>query len=128
MWATFRHLASGIDVLVCCVHLPASNVTDEAGRRRNAAVIAKRIGNPRRAIIAGDFNSSRAPAWFPTFTDPRTSAVRRTGGQLRTSDPDGPGRAIDHVLVRGLTPLTYEVRDGRPSDHQSVAVGFTSRP
>jgi endonuclease/exonuclease/phosphatase (EEP) superfamily protein YafD len=77
-------------------------------------------GHAGPVIVAGDFN---------TWTDERAQAVRALAARLDLTEvrftPDRRshffGHELDHIYVRGLSPLATSAIDVRSSDHNPVA-------
>ncbi|MET0863008.1 MAG: endonuclease/exonuclease/phosphatase family protein [Nakamurella sp.] len=115
------------DIAVYAVHLPSvrpgyTDVRDEAILQLRDLVAADPVG---RVLVLGDLNTAG--------TDPTLSALtaeladsRQTvrGGFGFTWPASFPATRPDHVLGRGLTPVSDQVLAGSGSDHLGVLVGL----
>lgn len=137
-WGLFETLA-GKRFWLINTHFPY-RAEDEAARSKCAAAIAEWVAKRSAGevvVLTGDFNTgpeSEAHRILSAgLTDAWVAAPRRTGpegtfhGFSRT-----PGKRIDWVMARGMTPVAVETvafgRGGRfPSDHFPVVAEFAWR-
>ncbi|MCF2532817.1 endonuclease/exonuclease/phosphatase family protein [Yinghuangia soli] len=95
---------------------------DDTVRRLAAAVDA----DPAKyVLVAGDLNGTVADRGLEPLTDGLTDAQDAAGGGFGFTWPASlPMAAIDHVMVRGLDPVSAKVLPKTTSDHRPVQADF----
>ncbi|MEA3230673.1 MAG: endonuclease/exonuclease/phosphatase family protein, partial [Thermodesulfobacteriota bacterium] len=83
-------------------------------------ILKKHVGP---LILAGDFNSwsKERTAIMTRLAENLSLQVLAFNDEDRTTIFGGP---VDHILYRGLKPLTYEVHPVSSSDHNPITVTF----
>ncbi|WP_329558971.1 endonuclease/exonuclease/phosphatase family protein [Streptomyces uncialis] len=114
------HLAS---VRVSPVHGFTTGRRDDAARLLARAVTAER---PGRVLVVGDLNGTTDDRALAPLLRGLTSAQDVAGDGFGFSWPAGfPLARIDHVLARGIRPLSAGTLPGTGSDHLPVTASFT---
>jgi endonuclease/exonuclease/phosphatase (EEP) superfamily protein YafD len=75
-------------------------------------------------VVAGDFNATQAMPGFRSAAEGLDDAARVAGWLPRPTWPDRPLplAQLDHVLLRGLAPATWDTVALAGTDHRGVAV------
>ncbi|MFJ7420575.1 endonuclease/exonuclease/phosphatase family protein [Streptomyces uncialis] len=114
------HLAS---VRVSPVHGFTTGRRDDAARLLARAVTAER---PGRVLVVGDLNGTTDDRALAPLLRGLTSAQDVAGDGFGFSWPAGfPLTRIDHVLARGIRPISAGILPGTGSDHLPVTASFT---
>ncbi|WP_170144593.1 endonuclease/exonuclease/phosphatase family protein [Citricoccus muralis] len=83
-------------------------------------------------VLAGDFNASQAHPQFRDLAEGFTPAAAAAGPLPGPTWPVGswvpPFTAIDHVLLRGLTPVDYARLDFPGTDHRGILTTVRAQP
>ncbi|TDT32731.1 endonuclease/exonuclease/phosphatase family protein [Naumannella halotolerans] len=116
-------------VRVHVVHLPS--VRPGAEERRNTALseLADDIESEdaERVIVVGDLNTATTDRRFDLLSDQLTDTRVAVGGGFGFTWPAiFPLTRPDHVLVKGLEPVSDQVLDRGTSDHRAVVAGLSS--
>lgn len=114
-------------VRVYCVHMPS--VRPGVDSLRNAALktVAEAVAaDPApRVIVAGDFNATSNDRYFADLSRTLTESRRTVGGGFGFTWPaQFPVVRLDHVMVRGLDPVSDVVLPRGTSDHRAVLTGL----
>jgi len=134
-WGLFETVA-GQRFWLINTHFPY-RAEDEAARSKSAAAIAEWVARRpagEMVVLTGDFNTgpeSEAHRILSAgLADAWVAAPKRTGPEGTFHGFSGtPGKRIDWVMARGLTPVAVETvdfgRGGRfPSDHFPVVADY----
>ncbi|MEU0688005.1 endonuclease/exonuclease/phosphatase family protein [Streptomyces uncialis] len=114
------HLAS---VRVSPVHGFTTGRRDDAARLLARAVTAER---PGRVLVVGDLNGTADDRALAPLLRGLTSAQGVAGDGFGFSWPAAfPLARIDHVLARGIRPVSAGTLPGTGSDHLPVTASFT---
>lgn len=109
------------------VHLPSVRPGEESLRNAALTTLTSEIkGNDAaHVVMAGDFNSTASDRYFDGLNEEMTDTRRAVGGGFGFTWPSKfPLVRLDHVLVRGMDPVSDEVLDRGTSDHRAVNVGL----
>jgi vancomycin resistance protein VanJ len=115
------------DIAVYAVHLPSirpgyTDVRDRAVAQLAALVQADTAA---RVLVLGDLNTASTDPALTPLTDLLADSRQRVAGGFGFTWPaQFPLTRPDHVLARGLTPVSDQVLDGGGSDHRMVLVGL----
>lgn len=119
------------DVRVYSVHMPSVRPGEESLRNAALETVATAAKNDPAAhvIVAGDFNSASSDRYFAAFNENLTSSRRSVGGGFGFTWPaQFPVVRLDHVMVRGLQPVSDTVLPRGTSDHRAVLTGLNMEP
>ncbi len=114
---------SAHDLLVANIH--AINITLGTGSYREQFdglqdILEKHDGP---ILLAGDFNS-----WSGERIKIMTALIDKLSLQVLVFDEESRttffGEPVDHILYRGLKPLSYEIHQVTSSDHNPISVVF----
>ena len=114
---------SAEDLLVANIH--AINITLGTGSYLEQFNVLQGILEKHEGpiLLAGDFNS-----WSGGRKKIMTALVDTLSLQVLTFDEESRttffGEPVDHILYRGLKPLSYEIRQVTSSDHNPISVVF----
>jgi vancomycin resistance protein VanJ len=116
------------DIAVYTVHLPSVRPGDTAARDLAVTELAAlvRADSAARVLVLGDLNTATTDSALTPLTDLLTDsreAVR--GGFGFTWPATFPVTRPDHVLAKGLAPVSDQVMAAGGSDHRLVLVGLT---
>ena len=117
----------GGDIAVYAVHLPSvrpgyTDVRDQAVGQLAALV---RADPAARVLVLGDLNTAGTDPALTPLTDLMTDSRQEVAGGFGFTWPaQFPLTRPDHVLAKGLTPVSDQVLDGGGSDHRMVLVGL----
>ena len=124
--------ANGVEITCFAIHpLQPVHPARFTMRRREFEWLARLVAaTPGAILVAGDCNAS--------ILSPEFQALLRRSGLRSASSwpPEGTwpspvgrvGIAIDHVLLRGLTPTSFEVGPSLGSDHRVVIADVALGP
>lgn len=123
---TVVHHPNG-DIAVYAVHLPSIRPGDtddrDAGVRELAALVAADTAD--RVLVLGDLNTATTDPMLDALTSEMTDSREAVKGGFGFTWPASfPVTRPDHVLARGLTPVSDSVLDAGGSDHRAVLVGL----
>lgn len=115
------------NVAVYAVHLPSARPGETVQRNRGLTELADEVAadDASRVLVVGDLNTAstdRAMRAFGSFED--TQQVAGTGFGF-TWPTALPITRPDHMLTRGLTPLSAGTLPGAGSDHLGINATFT---
>lgn len=116
------------DIAVYTVHLPSvrpgyTNARDQAVAELAALV---RADPAPRVLVLGDLNTAATDPALAPLTELMTDSRQEVAGGFGFTWPaQFPLTRPDHVLARGLAPVSDQVLDGGGSDHRMVLVGLT---
>lgn len=129
-WArSFRtvvHHPAG-DIAVYTVHLPSVRPGYTDVRDRAIAELAARVQTDpaARVLVLGDLNTAGTDPALTPLTELLTDSRQEVGGGFGFTWPaQFPLTRPDHVLAKGLTPVSDQVLAGGGSDHRMVLVGL----
>ncbi len=119
-------------VALYAAHLASVRVLPTAGfatAQRNIAAVklaeAVRAERLPRVVVAGDFNGSADDSALSTLTGFLRSAQEEAGDGFGFTWPASfPVVRIDHILVKGVTPVAAWTLPGTGSDHLPVAASL----
>jgi vancomycin resistance protein VanJ len=115
------------DIAVYAVHLPSvrpgyTDVRDQAVAQLAALV---RADPAERVLVLGDLNTAATDPALTPLTDLMADSRQEVAGGFGFTWPTQfPLTRPDHVLARGMTPVSDQVLDGGGSDHRMVLVGL----
>jgi len=115
------------DIAVYAVHLASvrpgyTDVRDQAVAQLAAVV---RADPAARVLVLGDLNTASTDPALTPLTDLMTDSRQEVAGGFGFTWPaQFPLTRPDHVLAKGLTPVSDQVLDGGGSDHRMVLVGL----
>lgn len=115
------------DIAVYAVHLPSVRPGDTAARDEAVAELAALVAaDPEsRVLVLGDLNTATTDPMLSTLTSELTDSRQAVKGGFGFTWPaQFPITRPDHVLGRGLTPVTDQVLAAAGSDHRAVLVGL----
>ena len=121
--ARYKIKDSAHDLLVANIH--AINITLGTGSYREQLdglqVVLEKHDGP--ILLAGDFNS-----WNGERIKIMTALIDKLSLQVLVFDEESRttffGEPVDHILYRGLKPLSYEIHQVTSSDHNPISVVF----
>lgn len=111
------------DVRFYAVHLPSVRPGAESLRNKALDTLADVIEKDpaEHVIVAGDFNTAYSDRYFARLDDMLVETREAVGGGFGYTWPSVfPVTRLDHVMVRGLTPVSDEVLPRGTSDHRAV--------
>ncbi|GAA3487526.1 MULTISPECIES: endonuclease/exonuclease/phosphatase family protein [Streptomyces] len=119
-------------VALYAAHLASVRVLPTTGfatAQRNSAAVklaeAVRAERLPRVVVAGDFNGSADDSALSTLTGFLRSAQEEAGDGFGFTWPASfPVVRIDHILVKGVTPVAAWTLPGTGSDHLPVAASL----
>ena len=115
------------DIAVYTVHLASvrpryTDIRDQAVAQLAALV---RADPAARVLVLGDLNTASTDPALTPLTDLMTDSRQEVAGGFGFTWPaQFPLTRPDHVLAKGLTPVSDQVLDGGGSDHRMVLVGL----
>lgn len=115
------------DIAVYVVHLPSVRPGDTDARDQAVAQLAALVAaDPAaRVLVLGDLNTAATDPALTPLTDLMTDSRQQVAGGFGFTWPaQFPLTRPDHVLAKGLTPVSDQVLDGGGSDHRMVLVGL----
>jgi vancomycin resistance protein VanJ len=118
------------DIAVYAVHLPSVRPGDTAARDQAIAELSALVAaDPAgRVLVLGDLNTATTDPTFAELTAQLTDSRQAVRGGFGFTWPAGfPITRPDHVLGRGLTPVSDQVLAADGSDHRAVLVGLDLR-
>jgi vancomycin resistance protein VanJ len=118
------------DIAVYTVHLPSVRPGETAQRDEAVAELAAlvRADQAGRVLVLGDLNTASTDSALNPLTDLLADSRATVGGGFGFTWPATfPITRPDHVLARGLTPVSDQVMAAGGSDHRLVLVGLTAR-
>ena len=90
--------------------------------------LLQQTGGLERVLVAGDFNTPPRGEVYRTLTRNFTDAWDAAGQGWGYTFPAGRSiLRIDHVLARGLRPVSAEVLPAGGSDHRALRVTLQSQ-
>lgn len=114
-------------IRVYSVHMPSVRPGRESLRNAALKTIAQKVSEDpaKRVIVAGDFNSTTTDRYFSDLNETLTDSRRAVGGGFGFTWPSQfPMARLDHVLVRGMQPVSDTVLPPGTSDHRAVVAGL----
>jgi vancomycin resistance protein VanJ len=114
------------NVVVYAVHLPSARPDATAQRNRGLADLAKllRADSAKRVLVVGDLNTATTDRQLDAFSD-LADSQQAAGSGFGFSWPAGfPITRPDHMLTRGLTPVSAGTLPGNGSDHLAISGSF----
>lgn len=118
------------DIAVYTVHLPSVRPGETAQRDAAVAELAALVRSDQadRVLVLGDLNTAGTDSALVPLTDLMADSRATVGGGFGFTWPAAfPITRPDHVLTRGLTPVSDQVMAAGGSDHRLVLVGLTVR-
>ncbi|MEC3918904.1 endonuclease/exonuclease/phosphatase family protein [Nocardia sp. CDC160] len=120
------------DLVVYVVHLPSIRPADTATRNEGLKVLSRQLSTERapHVLVAGDFNTATTDRHWASFAPGYTDAQLIPGsGPGFTWPSTFPLARLDHLLVRGLHPVTASVQRVPGPDHRAptATVAFPRR-
>lgn len=115
------------DVRFYAVHLPSVRPGEESMRNAALRTLARtaKADPAERVIIAGDFNSAATDRNFSEIESGFSDTRREVGGGFGFTWPSIlPVTRLDHIMVRGLDPVSDEVLGRGTSDHRAIVAGL----
>ncbi|MDK8347609.1 endonuclease/exonuclease/phosphatase family protein [Brevibacterium sp. UMB1308A] len=115
------------DVRVYSVHMPSVRPGSESLRNAALQTVAQKVSEDpaQRVIVAGDFNSTSTDRYFADLNDSLTDTRRATGGGFGFTWPAKfPVARLDHIMVRGMEPVSDTVLPRGTSDHRAIVAGI----
>ena len=115
------------DIAVYAVHLPSVRPGDTAARDEAVAELAALVAADPAAqvLVMGDLNTAGTDPMLASLTAELTDSRERVRGGFGFTWPATfPLTRPDHVLGRGLTPVSDQVLEATGSDHRAVLVGI----
>ena len=115
------------DIAVYTVHLPSVRPGDTAARDQAVTELAALVqADPAaRVLVLGDLNTATTDPALTPLTDRLTDSREQVAGGFGFTWPaQFPLTRPDHVLARGLTPVSDQVLAAGGSDHRLVLVGL----
>lgn len=115
------------NVRVYSVHMPSVRPGSESLRNTALQTVAQKVSEDpaQRVIVAGDFNSTSTDRYFADLNDSLTNTRRVSGGGFGFTWPSQfPVARLDHVLVRGMAPVSDTVLPRGTSDHRAIVAGI----
>lgn len=109
------------------VHMPSVRPGSEATRNQAIVRLTEVLAadSAERIVLAGDLNAATTDRYFDLLDDQLLDSRQHVGGGFGFTWPGiFPVTRLDHVMVRGFTPLTDEVLGRGTSDHRAVIVGL----
>ncbi|MBB5870139.1 vancomycin resistance protein VanJ [Allocatelliglobosispora scoriae] len=109
------------------VHLGSLRPGQTEVRDRTIAELAERVraDKAQRLLILGDFNTASTDRAFRPLTDLLTDAQSRAGtGPGFTWPAALPLVRLDHILYRGMDPVTADTPRTPGSDHRAATAAF----
>jgi endonuclease/exonuclease/phosphatase family metal-dependent hydrolase len=132
VWADLQSRAGGRAVRIYGTHYDHRGAE---ARLASSHLILSDALNQLAVVVTGDFNSSEDAAPMQAFFSRGWQSAQRSlhpddsrGSFNGFRDPSG-GRRIDHLMYRGVQPVSAEILSGRlgelfPSDHDAVVARF----
>lgn len=114
-------------VRVYSVHMPSVRPGRESLRNAALQTVAQKVSEDpaQRVIVAGDFNSTSTDRYFADLNDSLTDTRRATGGGFGFTWPATfPVARLDHIMVRGMDPVSDTVLPRGTSDHRAIVAGI----
>lgn len=114
------------NVVVYAVHLPSARPDATAQRNRGLADLAEllRADSAKHVLVVGDLNTASTDRQLDAFSD-LADSQRVAGSGFGFSWPAGfPITRPDHMLTRGLTPVSAGTLPGNGSDHLGISASF----
>lgn len=115
------------DIAVYAVHLPSVRPGYTDVRDRAIDELAARVAaDPAaRVLVLGDLNTAGTDPALTPLTDLMTDSRQKAAGGFGFTWPaQFPLTRPDHVLAKGVTPVSDQVLAGGGSDHRMVLVGL----
>ena len=117
------------DIAVYTVHLPSVRPGDTAARDQAVIELASLVerDTAARVLVLGDLNTATTDSALAPLTDLLADSRETVRGGFGFTWPATfPVTRPDHVLARGLTPVSDQVMAAGGSDHRLVLVGLTA--
>ena len=118
------------DIAVYAVHLPSVRPGDTDARDQAIADLTGLVAadHAARVLVMGDLNTATTDPTLSSLTAQLTDSRETVRGGFGFTWPaDFPMTRPDHVLGRGVTPVTDQVLASGGSDHRAVLVGLDLR-
>jgi len=115
------------DIAVYAVHLPSVRPGYTAARDEAVADLSAMVAaDPEsRVLVMGDLNTATTDPMLSTLTAELTDSRQAVRGGFGFTWPASfPVTRPDHVLGRGMTPISDQVLTAGGSDHRAVLVGL----
>ena len=116
------------DIALYTVHLPSVRPGETAARDQAVTELAAlvRADSAARVLVLGDLNTATTDSALTPLTDLLADSRETVRGGFGFTWPAAfPVTRPDHVLTRGLTPVSDQVMAAGGSDHRLVLVGLT---
>ncbi len=120
------HHPSG-DIAVYAVHLPSIRPGNTAARDQAVADLGAIVqaDTAARVLVMGDLNTATTDPALDALTDQLSDSREVVKGGFGFTWPAPfPLTRPDHVLARGITPISDQVLAPGGSDHRAVVVGL----
>ncbi len=115
------------DIAVYTVHLPSVRPGDTAARDQAVGELAAMVSTDQasRVLVLGDLNTAATDPALDPLTGLLSDSREVVGGGFGFTWPAAfPLTRPDHVLARGMTPVSDQVLAAGGSDHRLVLVGL----
>lgn len=132
VWADIRLRSGGAPLRVYGTHYDHRGAE---ARRQSSLLILRHAAERPRVVVTGDFNATEDAPPIQLFLAEGWRSAQRvlhpedTRGTFNGFEDPSGGRRIDHLLYRGLRPVSAGILGGRvgelfPSDHDAVVACF----
>lgn len=115
------------DITFYAVHMPSVRPGQESLRNAALTKLSEAVAadTSPRIIVAGDFNAGSSDRYMTSLNKELTDTRRAVGGGFGFTYPaQFPLVRLDHIMVKGLTPVSDTVLPRGTSDHRGVVAGL----